>query len=181
MSEGPAKILLVDDDPQVASMIIDFVERTFQARVTHVCTASDAIERDQAERHDVILADPHLPDSDDLGLVRKLQSGGERDIILVTNRPSLRRAVEAMRLGVRDMLTKPFDMHELGASLDRAVAASRRRRRIQARHERIRRVSETIIKERRVLRQRVDLVCRDLVSAYRRLAEKFVERYHVHE
>jgi DNA-binding NtrC family response regulator len=79
-----------------------------------------------------------------------------------------------MRLGVRDMFAKPFDLARLGESVERAAADHRKRRSERLRSERLRRVSGRIVRERRAMRQRVDLVCRDLVGAYRRLAEKYV-------
>ena len=175
MSHKPASILLVEDDDDVADVITDYVEQTLKARVKRVTTASDAICNTMAEDHDVVLADLSLPDCDDLELARELQRDGDFEIILMTSDPTVNRALEAMRLGIRDMLPKPFDLHLLGESLEGAVATRRKRSRERLRNERLRRVSARIIRERRVLRQRVDLVCRDLVSAYRRLAEKVVE------
>jgi FixJ family two-component response regulator len=94
----------------------------------------------------------------------------------MTEKPTVGRALEAMRIGIRDMLPKPFALSQLGESVTQAVEDHHKRDRQQLRYDRLRRVSSRIIKERRVLRQRVDLVCRDLVGAYRRLAEKVVDK-----
>ena len=49
------------------------------------------------------------------------------------------------------------------------------RRHQQRRYRRLRRLSSRIVRERRDLRQRIDLVCRDFVQAYRRLAQRVSE------
>ncbi len=176
MSHPVTNILLVEDDDEMAGMLADYIERTVKARVQRVTTASDAICSSMAEKPDVVLADVDLPDSDDLELARELRRDADCEVILMTGQPTLGRALGAMRLGVRDMLAKPFDLSRLGRSLDEAVTVHRERNRERLRYDRLRRVSSRIIRERRVLRQRIDLVCRDLVGAYRRLAEKFVDQ-----
>lgn len=181
MPQNPASILLVEDDDATADVIVDYIERTTKARVTRVNTASEARSSACANRHQVVLADLSLSDSDDLDLARDLRRDTESEIILMTDHPTLGRALEAMRLGVRDMLPKPFDLHRLGRALDDVLTARRQRDRDQLRYDRLRRVSSRIIRERRLLRQRVELVCRDLVGAYRRLAEKVVDQRHVSE
>ncbi len=174
MSQKPAKILLVEDDDDVAEMITDYVERSLHARVTRARTAKEALSLKEQDEPEVVVADVYLPDSTDLSLARKVRRGDTCDVVLMTGHPTLGRALEAMRLGVRDMLPKPFDLHRLGHSVERAVSDRRKRNRERLRYDRLRRVSSRVIKERRVLRERVDLVCRDLVGAYRRLAEKVI-------
>jgi DNA-binding NtrC family response regulator len=176
MPQNPASILLVEDDDATADVLVDYLEQTTKAGVKRVNTASEARAAALAGHHDVVLADMGLPDCDDLDLARDLRRDSDSEIILMADRPTLGRALEAMRIGVRDMLPKPFDLQRLGRTLDQALTAHRKRDREQLRNDRLRRVSSRIIRERRVLRQRVDLVCRDLVGAYRRLAEKVVEQ-----
>lgn len=175
MSQAPASILLVEQDDAMADMIVDYVERNVRGTVRRVKTASEAVACCIADNHDVILADLSLPDNEDLELARELRRDADCQLILMTDHPTLGRALEAMRLGVRDMLPKPFDLHRLGRSIEQALSAHRDQNRNRLRYDRLRRVSSRIIRERRVLRQRVDVVCRDLVSAYRRLAEKVVD------
>jgi DNA-binding NtrC family response regulator len=174
MVQGATSILLVEDDNDVAGLIIDHVERAMKVRVTHVHSAAEAVRENTAEPRDVVLADVSLPDRDDLSLARELRRATDSEVVLMTEAPTLGRAIEAMRLGVRDIFTKPFDLVRLTNSLHEAADARRHRRLEQARYDRLRRVSARIIRERRTLQQRVELVCRDLVGAYRRLAEKVV-------
>ncbi len=174
MAQRPTSVLLVENDESLADMIIDHLERSMSVRITHVGTAAEAVCSQMSEPHDVVLIDLALPDCGDLSLARELKKGADSEVIVMTDTPSLGKAVEAMRLGVRDMLTKPFDVARLSSTLQNAAESSRQRVREHLRNERLRRVSGRIIRERRLMRQRVDLVCRDLVGAYRRLAEKVV-------
>jgi len=176
VSQDSANILVVEDDDEVARIVTDYIERSMKARVKRVTTATEAVSSSTSDQPEVVLADLDLPDSDDLELARQLKDESDCEVILMTGQPSLDRAIEAMRLGVRDMFPKPFDLRLLGKSLEEALDARRQRHREQHRYDRLRRVSSHIIRERRVLKQRVDLICRDLVGAYRRLAEKVVSR-----
>jgi len=175
--QRPTRILLVENDTDIAEMIIDHVERTLSARVTHVKSAADAVRQNNDNPFDVVLADMSLPDCSDLGLAREIRRSADTEVVLMTDQPTLGRAIEAMRLGVRDMYTKPFDLARLSDSVEEAARSRRQRARERLRYDRLRRVSGRIIRERRALRQRVDLVCRDLVGAYRRLAEKVVSQW----
>jgi len=176
MGTRSTSILLVESDDEVADMIIDHIERRMRARVTRVATATEALSSNMVQPHDVVLADTSLPDCSDLGLARELRGTTDSEVILITGNPTLGRAIEAMRLGVRDMFTKPFDLSRLSEAVERAAEARHQRQRERLRCERLRRVTSRILRERRSMRQRVDLVCRDLVGAYRRLAEKVVTR-----
>jgi len=71
-------------------------------------------------------------------------------------------------------MTAPMDPDTLVDSVRRAVRQRRTLHRKTARAKRLRRLSSRLIKDRRELRRRVDLICSDLVGAYQRLAEKVV-------
>lgn len=175
MFDSAGNILLIEDDDEVASMIEDFVRHRLRANVTRVTTADEALKAMDTGHKDVVLADLNLPDACDLRLVRQIRESDDCEVVLMTGQPTLGRAMEAIRLGVREMFAKPFDLHRLGETLERAIADHRQRHRDKLRYDRLRRVSSHIIRERRVLKERVNLVCRDLVGAYRRLAEKVID------
>ena len=81
-------------------------------------------------------------------------------------------AIEALRLGVSELLIKPFDMADMAAVVQEAGQRQRKRHHHRVRYRRLRRMASRIICERRDLRQRMDLICQDLVHAYRGLAQK---------
>ena len=108
-------------------------------------------------------------------LVQEIRRTNRGPLILLTEDPSAEDLVRAVRLGAVDVLIKPFDLVEFVELVRhtgmRAIAQQRRR----ARHRRLRKLTSRIIRERRDLRQRIDLICRDFVHAYRRLAQRVSE------
>ena len=175
MPKEAAKILIADADAESADMVADHLTRSLDVRVTRVESATEALKRDIADHYDLVLADLRFPDGDALQLVRQLQSYGQRPIILMSDQPTLGRAVEAMRLGVKDLLTKPFDLATLAATTRNALEQHQRSLRQQHRMERLRSTCRQLGQERRELNRRVELVCCDLVGAYGNLAKKVVE------
>jgi DNA-binding NtrC family response regulator len=171
------EIILVEPDDELADMIIDHVESALDAQVTRFTTASESLAAYAERAPDIVISEMQLPDRDGLSLVREVHADPDLDsaVILLTDHPTVGRAVEAMRLGVRDMFTKPFDLRRLSHVIEQLTQEQRDRRRELRRAVRLRRVTRRIIRERRDLRQRVDLICRDIVSAYHRLATKVAE------
>lgn len=171
------EVLLVSSDEGLADMISSHVESTLDARVTHVQTRADAVSACPQHKPDIVVADMELPDGDGLALARQLPQACEDDpaILLMSEQPTVGRAIEAMRLGVRDLFTKPFDVRRLAHVIEQEAGSLQVRRRQALRTRRLRRLSGQVIRERRDLRRRVDLVCRDLVFAYQRLARKVTE------
>lgn len=176
MAEKPRqRLLLVEDDPGVALMLSDHLEETLPVDVTVVDNAEAAVLADQDKPYDIVLTDLLLPDANGLQLVRRLRMQGNHAVILMSGQPTLGRAIEAMRLGCLDLLTKPFDLSRLTYAINRAIEEQNREHRERIRQYRLRKLTSRIVKDRRRLRERVDLVCRDLVRAYRELAKKVVE------
>ncbi len=177
MPQERPRILLADADRAAGEMLAEHLTRVLHADVTHVETATEALRCDMAERYDLILAELQLPDTDALKLTRQLQAYGERPIILTTERPTLGRAVEAMRLGVKDMLTKPFDLGRLTDVARHALEQHEKTDRQHRTMRRLRKKCRRLTAEHRELNERVELICRDLVGAYGRLAKRVVEQH----
>jgi FixJ family two-component response regulator len=102
-----------------------------------------------------------------------MRDHAEPAVLIITGNATLGRAVESMRLGACDMLIKPFDLRRLSEVVREAARAQLARRRDEIRRRRLHELASRIVRERRELRRRVDLVCHDLVGAYRNLAAKF--------
>lgn len=178
MSAQAFEILLVGQDEELADLITQHVETSLEAHVTCVRTVRQAMQAYAAREPQVVLSDMQLPDGDGLHLARQISDvpGQSTALILMTDNPTLGRAVEAMRIGVRDLFTKPFDICRLSYVIAQEAEEQTRRRRNEQRAIRLRQLARQVIRDRRDLRRRVDLVCRDLVHAYRRLAKKVAEQ-----
>jgi DNA-binding response OmpR family regulator len=122
MTEG-SRILLVEDDPALATEIVRGLERE-SWRVDHVASLADAFEAVLQNRYRAILLDRRLPDGDGIALVPAAILRAERPaIIFLTARDEIADRVKGLDAGADDYLVKPFALGEL---LARLRAACRR-------------------------------------------------------
>ncbi len=127
MSEKPLTILVVDDEPAMRE-VLDMRLSEWGHRVLLASDGVAARQTAERENPDVVVSDVKLPGLDGLELLQALKAGGsDRPVILITAYGSIDEAVEAMKLGARDFLTKPLDYAKLRATLA-AVGAELERR-----------------------------------------------------
>jgi len=109
--------LLIDDDPGVLSAFAELIEAEgFQTSVAgNLADARKLIEKNKDTTIDVVLCDLVLPDGSGTDLLREVDSTTQ--FIVITGHASVDNAVEALRLGVADYLTKPIDISRLKAVL----------------------------------------------------------------
>ncbi|MEW6072353.1 MAG: sigma-54 dependent transcriptional regulator [Planctomycetota bacterium] len=124
----PARVLIIDDDEAHAEALADGLESEGVAcRIAG--SGREGIDRMSEATYDAILTDLVMHDVDGLEVLReanRLQP--EAVVLLVTGHGSVETAVDAMRLGASDYLTKPVRIQELRARLARAVETGRLRR-----------------------------------------------------
>ncbi|MCX7675711.1 MAG: sigma-54 dependent transcriptional regulator, partial [Bdellovibrionaceae bacterium] len=122
-----ARILIVDDDPQMLSFLKDAVISDGHEAVafSHPLRALEEILKWE-EAPDLAILDQQMPDLDGIELLRRLKLKWEHlPAIMVTAYGSISSAVEAMKKGAFDYLTKPFKLGDLKVSLTRALELSR--------------------------------------------------------
>jgi two-component system OmpR family response regulator len=170
MPRNEPTILIVEDDRQVADLLAEHVSAALDAHVIRAAGAAEALQLDSQALPDLAMIDLLLPDGNGLDLIRVLRPA--YPVLLMTAQPTAGRAIEALRLGVRDLLTKPFDLQRLTAVIREQLAVHHRSERQRVRQQRQQRVIRKVLQERRALQERIDLLCTDLVSAYRDLAAK---------
>ena len=134
-SSGP-RLLVVDDDPQVLGLIQRFGENA--GFVVESCAGGqEAISRVASGHVDVAVIDLRMPDVGGLDLLRAIRdTDSDCQTILMSGAATIDSAVEAVKLGAVDYLTKPFDFDRLKA-LFAAVSeeAARRRQLLTAERE----------------------------------------------
>lgn len=172
------KVLLVDDDPTTVETLVAVLVRALNARITCVPGPEDGLDVDILEPHDLLLAEVNVPGSGGIVMAKRFIELRRRPVILTSNDPDLGQAVAAIRAGAVDFFVKPFDVECVIASVQRALDHAEEQRQQVHRHHRLRQLLRRVIRERRELDQRVDLICRDLVGAHRRLVHRFLERQH---
>jgi DNA-binding NtrC family response regulator len=177
----PARLLIVEDDEDLATLLAEHLAETLRVEVTLATSCREAVDIELTKPQDLILSDLLLPDGDAVSLQRQLQGISTAGFVLMSGVPTVNRVVEAMRLGAMDFLVKPFDLSQLTAAVSDALGRLDKKSQLQMRYVRMRRLAKRILQDRRELRNRVDLVCRDLVQAYRRLARRVVELYDMYD
>jgi two-component system response regulator PilR (NtrC family) len=121
--------LVVDDEPDIC----DLLAITLTSMGIETDTATNlgvAKERLAARRYDLCLTDMRLPDGDGLDLVRHIQDFySDLPVAVITAHGSVETAVQALKLGAFDFLSKPLDLNNLrnivttALRLDRAAGA----------------------------------------------------------
>ena len=114
------RVLLVEDDADIAAPLVRGLERE-GFLVTHSLTGAGALEAsDGPDAPDVVLLDLGLPDLDGFEVCRRMRSGSEVPIIVVTARGDEVDRVVGLELGADDYVVKPIGFRELVARI-RAV------------------------------------------------------------
>lgn len=120
-ASDPAAVLLVEDDPKIASLLTKGLRRQgFQ--VDWVSTGREAIARLDRGGVDLQLLDLGLPDIDGLEVLREARERGmDLPVIIITGRSDPRDRTVALSLGVTAYLTKPFAWAHLLAMIRAAM------------------------------------------------------------
>jgi DNA-binding NtrC family response regulator len=125
VSATPPRVLLVDDDTGLLRTIQVLLEDEKGWVVEAVPSAPLALEKLRAAPFDVLLTDLSMPGGDGLFLLREARAlRPELPVLLMTAFGSVRSAVEAMKLGASQYLTKPVDPDELILQVERALEAT---------------------------------------------------------
>jgi nitrogen regulation protein NR(I) len=120
------RICVVDDDEATRTSLAEVLTSEGYL-VTQAADGVTALELGRDERFAAVLTDVRMPRMDGLALVDALhQAKPNLPIVVMTAHGTTESAIEATRRGAFEYLLKPFDMEELLAVLDKAVAAGRR-------------------------------------------------------
>lgn len=166
------KILLAVGDPALLELIVAALSRRLDAQITCVPDAASCLDIELSNPHELVIADLDAPNEGVLALCEELRVLSNRPIILMGAEPSRDDVLAALRVGVREVLVKPFPVAELLDVTERALVGQDLHRRHVQRHRRLRELVRHMIRDRRELNRRVELICRDLVGAHRRLVQR---------
>ncbi|OQX88866.1 hypothetical protein B6D60_00865 [candidate division KSB1 bacterium 4484_87] len=119
-----ARILIVEDDPNTLSGLIEIL-RDEGYETVGVKTGKEALKILENDYFDILLTDLRLPDINGLSLYEKTRTtrSGMKTIVM-TAYSSVKDAVEAMKKGVYEYLTKPLNLDELFITIKKAIQES---------------------------------------------------------
>lgn len=134
MTEGHrGNVVVIDDDPEMRSMCVDQLKMEgYQVR--EFADGREALAflnggKPEADQVELILTDLRMPEVDGLSLLRNFKpKHPDVPVILMTAYASIESAVEGLRKGAFDYLTKPFKLAEMSHAVERAVLFGRLRR-----------------------------------------------------
>ena len=110
-----AKILIVDDDPDIATMLEDRLQANDYGTITAL-DGVQALEQVEKDAPNLMLLDLDMPRLGGLDVLKRLPTMKQAEdipVIVMTAHASIDAAVEAMKTGAYDFLTKPLDKDHL--------------------------------------------------------------------
>jgi DNA-binding NtrC family response regulator len=108
-----AKILVVDDEPSILKLLKEALTQ-WGYQVECVGTGAEALEAIRTELYDAAITDIRMPEMSGLDLLREIKRHDESiEVVVMTGYPTITSAVEALKEGAYDYLSKPLILDEL--------------------------------------------------------------------
>ncbi len=119
------RILIVDDDPLIRRQLEDlYRERNYE--VDTVGGAEDAMSLLEEYEYGLAVIDLKIPGTDGISLTKQVRARWvDLDVIIVTGYASIKGAVEAIRHGASDYITKPFEREEILLATEKVLEKRR--------------------------------------------------------
>jgi len=121
------KILVVDDEKEIRDFLFKALSQIAGFRVELAENGEEALKKIEKEFFDLVLTDLKMPDMDGLQLVAEIaKSKPEILTVLMTGHGSIDSALEAMKRGASDYLTKPLNLEEMFVRLQKVLEEKQR-------------------------------------------------------
>jgi DNA-binding response OmpR family regulator len=124
VANGSARILLVDDEQSIQTLL-SYPLRKEGYHVTSALDGSEALQRFDEGRFDLVVLDLMLPRRDGVEVCRELRARSQVPIIMLTAKGSESDKVAGLEVGADDYITKPFSMREFRSRVKAALRRSR--------------------------------------------------------
>jgi diguanylate cyclase (GGDEF)-like protein len=117
---SPASILVVDDQPQVRGVLCELLGQDYKC--VEAASAEESLELLRVEQFDLILTDIVMGGMSGLEMIAHArQLAPETVVIMISAEQTITNAIEAMRAGAFDYITKPFDLRQVLMAVRRAL------------------------------------------------------------
>ncbi|HJQ25799.1 MAG TPA: HD domain-containing phosphohydrolase [Blastocatellia bacterium] len=123
-SDEPARILIIDDEPKVLSVLASLLGGRYLCKTA--TSALEALGHLKTETYDLVLSDIMMPGMSGLELLSEITRLNRHTVVvLISGNLNIQNAIEAMRRGAYDYITKPFDLAEVETAVERALRHQR--------------------------------------------------------
>ena len=116
-------IVIVEDDINMRKSLEIALGEYDDLKIKSYKSAVEALKK-MGDDVDLIITDINMPQMDGLEFIKRLD--GKFDVIIMTGNATLNKAIESVRLGVKDFLTKPFDAQTLYEAIKRVEILRRK-------------------------------------------------------
>ncbi|MGE5175767.1 MAG: ATP-binding protein [Hyphomicrobiales bacterium] len=163
---GKARILVVDDEEQVVQIFRDLLTQQGY-EVVSSDDGDDAIQKVTTGRFDLVLTDINLPGVDGLEVVRAAKAADKDTVvILITGYASTTTAIDALRQGAYDYITKPFDLWETAKAIERGLESRNLILENRRLIEQLERANLELQQHEEILRRKVERATYGLATLY---------------
>jgi len=120
-SGNGSRILVIDDERTIHVALTRILGRQGH-RVDAVFGGPDGLERLAAHRYDLVITDLMMPEMNGMELLQAMRAKGyDVPVLMITGYPTIRTALEALRLGAVDYVSKPFTREEVLGPVQRTL------------------------------------------------------------
>ena len=114
-------ILIVDDEQDVRETLESVLEK-LEFKPFVAGGGEEALTVVQKEKIDIVLSDLYMPEMDGIELLKRIKAKDKNIVFLmITAHPTIETAVDAIKKGAYDYLTKPFHIDEVRVKINRAL------------------------------------------------------------
>lgn len=114
------RLLIIDDEPTIRDLLREYLSGSYLC--AEAASAEDALALLRAEKFDLVLSDIQMGGMSGLEMVpRLLELAPDTVVVVVSGVSTIESAIEAMRVGAFDYVTKPFNFNQVGAAVRRAL------------------------------------------------------------
>jgi two-component system, NtrC family, response regulator PilR len=118
------RILVVDDEQDVRETLENVLAKLEYDPIV-AASGKEALDLIKTKKIDVVLSDLYMPEMDGIELLKRVKTENRNIVFLmITAHPTIETAVDAIKKGAYDYLTKPFHIDEVKMKLNRALEKS---------------------------------------------------------
>ena len=172
LHEGTARLLIVDDEPNICSLLRELLSGHDYAIETCL-SGQEALGKVSERTYDMIISDLKMPGISGIELIKSVKATSpETATVLITGYATVETAVKALRYGADDYVTKPFNIEELRKVVSRGLESRHLRQRNHKLVEMLKSTNRELKRHKNELKHEVVRTSESLLSTNRRLEER---------